>query len=588
MEDWHEAWRQDCETVGLATPSTDLAEIKRAYAKTLRKTRPDDDAQAYQALREAYDRLLAHARWQQAHGTPEVTQVEKVAQDTPGVDRRAEARDSGAGDDGFADTMAFADTTAFDDTTGAADEDASVDTAASAGDALPDTVPAWRSPSELRDWLLALRPLGPVALERALPELRAALEALPLETHAQASVEFADMILATRAGLPPLVVEFLRVHFGWDGDFRAERLLGSQRMAALADLLQGIPRPVTDPEQRREFGPVARLARMAGPGGNRNRARLLTLLTGYALQVRLHRAGPWLLRRLGVEPADRQGLERLIAELPVVQTVLGMLAGFVMAMVAGLVWNDAFLAALAIPVGAVVATVVCYGVQVGHVVAHRVVGAPVSRLVSRVLPARWSRTWSRAWPWVGVVAILAAGALGQYGEAVADWAPLATMALAVAGLMLALPAEAAGIAAVVLPCLLVELLGPHALSPLARSFLWAWVLAGALVFHQELYVPNRTLHDLPRRPDGGARAVAALATVGLPTLIAWLTAQCGLRFTLALFAMTAMVGALIPRHSPHLVWALPLAFGAWLALLLAIKRAGWRLGLRLLGDDPAR
>ncbi len=34
--------------MGLAAPSTDLGEIKRAYAKTLRKTRPDDDAQAYQ------------------------------------------------------------------------------------------------------------------------------------------------------------------------------------------------------------------------------------------------------------------------------------------------------------------------------------------------------------------------------------------------------------------------------------------------------------------------------------------------------------------------------------------------------------
>lgn len=49
-------WEDDWALLGIE-PTTELAVIKKAYALRLKVTRPDDDADAYQALRGAYERL---------------------------------------------------------------------------------------------------------------------------------------------------------------------------------------------------------------------------------------------------------------------------------------------------------------------------------------------------------------------------------------------------------------------------------------------------------------------------------------------------------------------------------------------------
>lgn len=52
--------------LGIA-PTEDLVAIKRAYAKVLKQNRPDDDPEAYQRLREAYDWVQRDARRAQAN-----------------------------------------------------------------------------------------------------------------------------------------------------------------------------------------------------------------------------------------------------------------------------------------------------------------------------------------------------------------------------------------------------------------------------------------------------------------------------------------------------------------------------------------
>ena len=57
------------ETLGLA-PTRDVAEIRRAYAKKVRVTRPEDDSGAFQILRAAFEAALAYAEYESLSDEP--------------------------------------------------------------------------------------------------------------------------------------------------------------------------------------------------------------------------------------------------------------------------------------------------------------------------------------------------------------------------------------------------------------------------------------------------------------------------------------------------------------------------------------
>ncbi|WP_431264215.1 hypothetical protein ACQ859_00935 [Roseateles chitinivorans] len=605
---WTHAWHADCARVGLTDPSTDLGEIKRAYAKTLRKTRPDDDAQAYQALREAYDRLVAHARRHQQAAeapTPEVDlplppgdQAVAAVEATAAPDV-AVAADVDAGRVAAAREASLAklpplplprdDDDASPRALPVAREQPAVRHAPRPGPETPP-VPAWRTPESLCEELLQLRRQGQPRLVAAVPSLREALLAMPLEAQDHASMCFAHLILETHGELPVGMIDLLRDHFGWEQDFRTERRLGAERAAALLELLREFPRPVTDPAVLREFGPTAAVARLAGSmqGRDRSIASLAAALMGYAFHLHLHHAGGFLLRRLGADRAEQQAALLLIKRVQAWQFLLMLALFFGLHLATGLDWPHAVsrtvVAGVALPLGILVFDTLMGSLRNGR---QQIAESPLGRLRVGRLPHLWS--------WIGAALVAASGIAGHVDiqfpmqDPVHAWlVPLAILA-ALVGVMLAMPDDlATGMTQTALYLYLMLL--PGALAPLPAGLLAAWLLAGPMVLRAGLYTPNPVWRLQAARPHGGWPALAALMTVGLPVLTSWLAQIAGLRMTLGAILLASVMPRLLPADSPPAMLALVAVGTLWLTggWLLALQRVGWSMGRQLIRRHLAR
>jgi len=237
----------------------DLKAIKKAYAARLKRTRPDDDADAYQTLRQAYEAALAQARWIGASEQANAPRADTAAFiQAPAEPWQAVMRFTGnafplvngsAGQDTTAsdekppepelppppawraphELTGFTGD-AFSSVNGSAGQDAS------ASDEKPPEPepelpppPAWRAPHELASWFVERLQAGDAdgtALEREL-------DALPLSLQTEASRCFADVVLAHDV---PVSIEDAVLHrFGWLSDFRAADSLGALRIQALRE-----------------------------------------------------------------------------------------------------------------------------------------------------------------------------------------------------------------------------------------------------------------------------------------------------------------------------------------------------------------
>ncbi|HEY8879703.1 MAG TPA: hypothetical protein VIN03_19190 [Roseateles sp.] len=259
-------WEEDWVLLGIA-PTPESAAIKKAYALKLRVTRPDDDAEAYQALRGAYERALQWARSQVLEPQSNAeTAVEPVAIPAPQA------------------------------------QQPSVDA----------TPPAPWQPRVQPEALVAeadglWRGKGDGSLMAAWPALSQRLDNIPLQDRAEFSAAFAHWVL-NHPQLPDPLVSALAQQFGWLSDYRAERQIGPELVQALHEALDGrLLGHTATPELRQHAAPLLHLHRVLDRWWGAA-APLLAAAIGPGLDQLLQSLDEGSLRRLGLHPGERQGV----------------------------------------------------------------------------------------------------------------------------------------------------------------------------------------------------------------------------------------------------------------------------------------
>lgn len=195
MNGAHSCWQ----VLGLP-PGSDRVSIKKAYAALLKRTRPDDDAQAYQALRQAYEAALALASMQAA---PDEAASPWHAEPPASAPTHGPSAAHKWPDDPQASAQAHP------------------------------------SPPQLAEQLRsALAQDGDAhALHSAWQHTAQALDTLPLDWQPWTSAVFAQLMLDTQAHMPDWLALALLQRFDWLNDFRAQQGLSLAQQEALHALL---------------------------------------------------------------------------------------------------------------------------------------------------------------------------------------------------------------------------------------------------------------------------------------------------------------------------------------------------------------
>ncbi|RZL32085.1 MAG: hypothetical protein EOP35_20685 [Rubrivivax sp.] len=275
-------WEQDWALLGIA-PTAEMAAIKKAYALKLKVTRPDDDAEAYQTLRGAYERVQQWARGEALQAPPVMAPVAAPVSAEPAATQTATH--------------------------------------------VPDlTPPAPLSPAETVQQLHGLwLGEGSPSLAAQWPAVRALLDAQPLDGRDAWSAHFAHWVVQ-QDGLPDSFVGALDDYFGWRQDFRVARQIGPQLAEAVRQALQERaqrPAPPTA-EVREQIKPLLELARPRGSGAA---ALWFALLLQPTLSRLLATLNPRTLGQCGLDPLARRALDKRLQAAWLLRA--GMLGGLV-------------------------------------------------------------------------------------------------------------------------------------------------------------------------------------------------------------------------------------------------------------------
>jgi len=506
--------RADWATLGIE-PTRDLIAIKKAYAARLKVTRPDDDAQAYQALRDAYARVQ---RWVAEPPTPAPRPGAVVP--TPVRARPPEAPEP------------------------------------TKTPVLPEP---WKLPvppaSDLVEQVEALwQQGGNGGLRRAWPQVLAQLRARPETLRAQDAVQFAQWLVASE-GLPTLVRRGLQLHFGWQRDYRLARSLGDELAEALLARLEDLD---DEPAEAVSRHPLAELHAMWRTPGQRGRA-LWIAVCGQPYWLRLlSRSGGSRKLRLDARQAFSLRLLLTVAALPRLIALAAALALPGMAFIGDPAAVALPLFVLAWPMHVLLRGVLWLGGAALLWDLSLLAGGGLDEEGWRIHPVRLGLALAAL---IGAVALAAMPAEGRPGEIahglglmalgasvlIVRWTQLLSRSPAVVGCFIAAWLLCRwGLAAQLAP------VGPAALAA-------AWVLLGTAAHEGRLgHSPAVRLAEACTWPVSRTLALAD---------------RWGWRFTYWPSACVAVMaaGAAATERMPWLACALAVLWAAWTAALLATQ-----------------